>query len=39
MGYVSRHAHAVLDFQLSLPQEWAHDEPRRQACHVPEDVS
>jgi SRSO17 transposase len=39
MGYVSRHAHAVLDFRLSLPQEWAHDEPRRQACHVPEDVS
>jgi SRSO17 transposase len=39
MGYVSRHAHAVLDFRLSLPQEWAHDEPRRQACHVPDDVS
>jgi SRSO17 transposase len=39
MGYVSRHDHALLDFRLSLPQEWARDEHRRQACHVPEDVS
>jgi SRSO17 transposase len=23
MGYVSRHDHALLDFRLSLPQEWA----------------
>ena len=38
MGYVSRHEHALLDFRLSLPQEWARDEARRQACHVPEDV-
>ena len=39
MGYVSRHDHALLDFRLSLPQEWARDAQRRQACHVPEDVS
>jgi SRSO17 transposase len=39
MGYVSRHDHALLDFRLSLPREWARDAPRRQACHVPEDVS
>src|SRR2546427_8548754 len=39
MGYVSRDDHVLLDFRLSLPQEWARDEPRRQACHVPEDVS
>jgi len=39
MGYVSRHDHALLDFRLSLPKEWARDEPRRRACHVPEDVS
>ena len=38
MGYVSRHDHALLDFRLSLPREWARDEARRQACHVPEDV-
>jgi SRSO17 transposase len=39
MGYVSRHDYALLDFRLSLPQEWARDAQRRQACHVPEDVS
>jgi SRSO17 transposase len=38
MGYVSRHDHALLDFRLSLPEEWARDEPRRQACHVPKEV-
>jgi len=38
MGYVSRRDHAVLDFRLSLPQDWARDQQRRQACHVPEDV-
>jgi SRSO17 transposase len=38
MGYVSRHDHAVLDFRLSLPLEWARDEPRRQECHVPKEV-
>ena len=29
MGYVSRHDHALLDFRLSLPEEWARDEQRR----------
>jgi SRSO17 transposase len=38
MGYVSRHDHAVLDFRLSLPEEWARDEQRRQECHVPPEV-
>jgi SRSO17 transposase len=38
MGYVSRHDHALLDFRLSLPEEWARDEHRRQECHVPENV-
>src|SRR5215813_233375 len=38
MGYVSEQAHALLDFRLSLPQEWARDEQRRQACHVPSEV-
>jgi SRSO17 transposase len=38
MGYVSRPEHALLDFRFSLPQEWARDEHRRQACHVPEEV-
>ena len=38
MGYVSHHDHVLLDFRLSLPEEWARDEPRCQACHVPPEV-
>ena len=38
MGYVCDHDHALLDFRLSLPEEWARDEQRRQACHVPPEV-
>jgi len=38
MGYVSHRDHALLDFRLSLPEEWARDEQRRQAGHVPQEV-
>jgi SRSO17 transposase len=38
MGYISHHDHALLDFRLFLPQEWAQDEQRRQKCHVPPEV-
>ena len=38
MGYVSRHNHALLDFRLSLPEDWARDAQRRAACHVPPEV-
>src|SRR5499427_3358391 len=38
MGYVSRHDHALLDFRLSLPEDWARDEQRRAECHVPPEV-
>src|SRR5215467_10018233 len=38
MGYVARQDHALLDFRLSLPEDWARDEQRRQACHVPPEV-
>src|SRR5712691_1060066 len=38
MGYVSRHDHTLLDFRLSLPEDWARDEHRRQVCHVPLEV-
>jgi SRSO17 transposase len=38
MGYVSHHDHVLLDFRFSLPEEWARDEQRRQACHVPPEV-
>src|SRR5262247_2841424 len=38
MGYVSRHDHALLDFRLSLPEEWTRDEQRRAEGHVPPEV-
>src|SRR5574341_627654 len=38
MGYVSRHDHALLDFRLSLPEDWARDAQRRAECHVPPEV-
>ena len=38
MGYVCDHDHALLDFRLSLPEDWARDEQRRQECHVPKEV-
>src|SRR6266571_501273 len=38
MGYVSRRDHALLDFRLSLPEDWARDEQRREECHVPPEV-
>ena len=38
MGYVSGGDHALLDFRLYLPKEWARDAHRRQECHVPEEV-
>src|SRR5262249_33168754 len=38
MGYVSARDHALLDFRLSLPENWARDKQRRRECHVPEDV-
>jgi SRSO17 transposase len=38
MGYVSGQEHALLDFRLSLPEEWARNEQRRQECHVPPEV-
>jgi SRSO17 transposase len=38
MGYVSGQEHALLDFRLSLPEDWVRDEQRRQECHVPKEV-
>ena len=38
MGYVGDADHALLDFRLYLPKEWARDEQRRQECHVPPEV-
>ncbi|MDH3603359.1 MAG: transposase, partial [Candidatus Tectomicrobia bacterium] len=38
MGYVGGQDHALLDFRLSLPEDWARDKQRRQECHVPSQV-
>jgi len=38
MGYVCGQEHTLLDFRLSLPEEWARDKQRRQECHVPPEV-
>jgi SRSO17 transposase len=38
MGYVCDDEHALLDFRLYLPEEWARNEQRRQACHVPSEI-
>ena len=38
LGYVSRLEHALVDFRLYLPKEWAHDRKRRQKAGVPREV-
>jgi len=38
LGYVSRRDHALLDFRLSLPGDWARDPKPRAECHVPDEV-
>jgi SRSO17 transposase len=37
LGYVSEREHALVDFRLYLPKEWAKDKARRKTCGVPED--
>src|SRR5262245_52798591 len=39
LTYVTAHGYAPLDRQLYLPREWAADRKRRQATHVPEEVT
>lgn len=38
MAYVSPQEHALVDFRLFLPKEWASDRARRKKCHIPKDV-
>lgn len=35
LGYASNKGHTVVDERLYLPDGWAKDKARRQACHVP----
>src|SRR5271155_1589533 len=38
LGYVSEVGHALVDFRLYLPAEWARDKARRKKCGVPAEV-
>jgi SRSO17 transposase len=39
MGYVSRTEHALVNFRLYLPEEWAKDKARRTEAGVPREVT
>jgi SRSO17 transposase len=39
LGYASRSEHALVDFRLYLPKEWACDRPRRKAAGVPKKLT
>src|SRR5215210_3254873 len=39
LGYVSDDEHALVDFRLYVPREWARDRKRRQKAGVPQDVT
>jgi SRSO17 transposase len=38
LAYASRREHALVDFRLFLPEEWARAKKRRKKCHVPDTV-
>ena len=38
LGYVSDVEHALVDFRLYLPKEWAHDRKRRKRAGVPKEI-
>jgi SRSO17 transposase len=38
LGYVSHQGHALVDFRLYLPKEWARDRRRRNEARVPKEV-
>lgn len=38
LGYVSRTEHALVDFRLYLPKDWAQDKQRREKAGVPKKV-
>ena len=39
LGYVGDADHALVDFRLDLPREWAKDRKRRKKAGVPKEVS
>src|SRR4051794_20775431 len=38
LGYVSHTGHALVDYRLFLPEEWARDKGRRKEAGVPEEI-
>jgi SRSO17 transposase len=38
LGYASRKGHALVDFRLFLPKEWAKDKKRRKKLGVPKEI-
>jgi SRSO17 transposase len=38
LGYVTDWGHALVDFRLYLPEEWAKDRKRRKRCGVPKNI-
>jgi SRSO17 transposase len=38
LGYVSHQGHALVDFRLYLPEEWAKDKKRRKEAGVPKEI-
>jgi SRSO17 transposase len=38
LGYVSHQGHALVDFRLFLPEEWARDKRRRKEAGVPKQI-
>jgi len=39
LSYVTALGHALIDRELYLPEDWCSDLPRRQAAHIPDQVS
>jgi SRSO17 transposase len=38
LGYITDDEHALIDFRLFLPREWANDKGRRKKCGVPKAI-
>jgi SRSO17 transposase len=38
LSYASERGYALIDRQLYLTEEWAHDSKRRKKCHVPKEI-
>jgi SRSO17 transposase len=39
LSYVTARGHAFIDRELYLPEDWCADRPRRQAAHIPDQIT